>query len=99
MGISGRLPFNLKFAYGLGQLSEGLKNGALASFLLFYYSQVLGMTASVAASAAGTAVIVDGLVDPIIGSLSDHWKSRYGRRHPFMFAAAIPLAICFYLLF
>ena len=37
--------------------------------------------------------------DPLAGSLSDHWKSRHGRRHPFMYASILPLMVSFYLLF
>jgi glycoside/pentoside/hexuronide:cation symporter, GPH family len=90
----------LKSDYGIGQAGEGIKNGALGWFLLFYYSQVLGMDPGLAAVAAGTSVIIDAFTDPLAGSLSDNWRSaRWGRRHPFMFAAAIPLGISFFLLF
>jgi len=41
----------------------------------------------------------DAITDPLAGSLSDNWRSRLGRRHPFMFVAALPLAISFYFLF
>ena len=99
MALKGPLSFALKSTYGLGQLAEGLKNGAMGTFLLFYYNQVLGMSASMAAIAAGTAVIVDAFTDPLAGSLSDNWRSRLGRRHPFMYAAAVPMAVFFYLLF
>jgi Na+/melibiose symporter-like transporter len=93
------LTFGVKLAYGAGQIAEGLKNGALSTFLIFYYSQVLGMSAGLAGLAVGTALIVDALSDPIAGSLSDHWRSKYGRRHPFMVASMVPLAISFVLLF
>lgn len=94
-----KVRFGVKLAFGVGEMSEGIKNGAMASFLMFYYSQVLGMSPAVAASAVGTAVIIDGLDDPVIGSISDHWKSRWGRRHPFMFASIIPFSLTFYFLF
>jgi glycoside/pentoside/hexuronide:cation symporter, GPH family len=94
-----KVPFGVKLAFGVGEMSEGIKNGAMASFLMFYYSQVLGMSPAVAASAVGTAVIIDGLDDPVIGSISDHWKSKWGRRHPFMFASIIPFSLTFFLLF
>ncbi len=93
------LTFGVKLAYGAGQFAEGLKNGALGTFLIFYYSQVLGMSASLAGLAVGTALFVDALTDPLAGSLSDHWRSKWGRRHPFMVASMVPLAIAFYLLF
>jgi len=99
MAIQGRLSFNLKANYGTAQLGEALVNGVLGAFLLFYYSQVLGMSPSLAAIGVGTAVIVDAITDPLVGSLSDRSTSRFGRRHPFMVAGAIPTAVCLYLLF
>jgi Na+/melibiose symporter-like transporter len=40
--------------------------------------------------------MVDALSDPLIGYLSDNTRSRWGRRHPFMYAAAIPAAVAYY---
>jgi glycoside/pentoside/hexuronide:cation symporter, GPH family len=93
------LNFAAKLAYGFGQLAEGLKNGAMNTFVVFYYSQVLGMPATLAGLAVGTALLVDAITDPLAGSLSDHWRSKWGRRHPFMLFSMVPLAICFFLLF
>ncbi len=94
-----RLSFATKFLYGAGQAAEGLKNGAFGVFLLFYYSQVLGLGASYAGLAVGIALIFDAITDPLAGSISDRFKSRFGRRHPFIYASIIPLATAFYLLF
>ena len=49
--------------------------------------------------ALGIALIFDAVTDPLAGSLSDNWHSRLGRRHPFMYASAIPLGITFFFLF
>ena len=96
---TGLLPFDLKLAFGVGQMAEGLKNGAFGTFLIFYYNQVLGMPGTLAGLAIGIALIVDAITDPLAGSISDHWHSRHGRRHPFMYASMVPLGITFYLLF
>ena len=57
------------------------------------------MSGSLAGAAVGIALVVDAFTDPPAGSLSDHWKSRYGRRHPFMYASILPLMVSFYFLF
>lgn len=93
------LTFNTKFAYGVGQFAEGLKNSALNTFVLFYYNQVLGLSGTLAGLAVAIALIFDAVTDPLAGSISDNWRGRLGRRHPFMYASAIPLGIFFYLLF
>ena len=89
------VPFSSKLAFGVGQFAEGLKNTAFGLFVLFYYNQVLGVSGSLAGLALAIALIFDAITDPLAGSLSDNWKSRFGRRHPFMYASALPLALAF----
>ncbi len=93
------LGFNAKFSYGVGQAAEGVKNATFSMFVLFYYNQVLDLPATLAGLALFIALIFDALTDPLAGSISDNWRSRYGRRHPFMYASAAPLAVTFFLLF
>jgi len=97
--ITEKLSFKLKFAYGVGQAGEGIFGNGLGFFLLFYYSQILGLSPGLAGSAIGIAVMVDAVSDIFAGSLSDHWQSKNGRRHPFMYASFVPLSLCFFLLF
>ena len=96
---SPRLPLPLKTFFGVGQIAEGVKNTAFTTFLLFYYNSVLGLSGTYAGSALLIALVFDAVTDPLIGSLSDTFKHRWGRRHPFMFASAIPLAVTFGLIF
>lgn len=96
---AGRLPLRTKFAFGVGQLAEGAKNSGFGIFLLIYYNQVLGLPGTLAGIAIMIALCFDAITDPIAGSISDGLRSRWGRRHPFMYASAVPLAICFTLLF
>ena len=93
------LTFGTKLAYGSGQIAEGLKNTSIGAFVMFYYNQVFDLPGTLAGLALGIALIFDAFTDPLAGSLSDNWRSRFGRRHPFMYASALPLAVCFYALF
>ena len=99
MTINRVVPFSSKFAFGVGQFAEGLKNGGFGFFILFYYNQVLGLSGTLAGAALFIALIFDAVTDPLAGSLSDNLKSKFGRRHPFMYASAIPLALAFFGLF
>jgi Na+/melibiose symporter-like transporter len=85
-----------KGAYGLGETAEGVKSAALETFLFFYYVQVKDLSGTLTGLALLIALMFDGLVDPLIGNLSDNVHSRLGRRHPFLYAAPIPLlaAMC-----
>jgi Na+/melibiose symporter-like transporter len=94
-----KLTFFTKTAYGVGQMSQGVKDTAFQSFVVFYFSQVLGMPAIMAGVAALIALLFDAITDPLMGDISDNWHSKWGRRHPFMIAAVIPFPISLYMLF
>ncbi|MEQ8861136.1 MAG: MFS transporter [Pseudomonadales bacterium] len=93
------LSWKLRIAYALGQLPEGIKSAAFGFFLLFYFNQVLGLSGTLAGLALFIALCVDAISDPLVGSISDFTRARRGRRHPYMYAAAIPFALSFLLLF
>jgi Na+/melibiose symporter-like transporter len=93
------VPFSSKLAFGVGQAAEGLKNTGFSLFVLFYYNQVLGLSGTLAGMALFIALLFDAVTDPLAGSLSDNFRSKLGRRHPFMYASAVPLAIAFIGLF
>ena len=88
-----------KHWYAVGQFAEGLKNESYSVFLLFYYTAVLGLEGSLAGWAILIALLFDGVTDPLAGVISDRFESRWGRRHPFMVASALPLVVFFYLSF
>lgn len=94
-----RLSVFTKLSYGVGEMAEGVKTGALETFLFFYYVQVVGLSGSMAGLALLIALLFDGLSDPLIGNISDNLRTRLGRRHPFLYAAPLPLAVCLFLLF
>ena len=85
-----------KVAYGFGSVAFGVKSNGFDYFFLIFYSQVMGVSAYLVSLALMIALMVDALSDPLIGYLSDNTRSRWGRRHPFMYAAAIPAAVAYY---
>ena len=90
---------SLRVAYGLGQVAESVKTYSFSLFVLFYYNSVLGLSGSATGFAIGVALLFDAVSDPLAGSISDNWESRWGRRHPFMLVSAVPLGLCFAALF
>ena len=86
-------------AFGVGQVAEGVKNQAFNVFVLFYYQQIVGIPGSLAGLALAIALVFDAISDPLAGVVSDRLKTRWGRRHPFMFVAAFPLVLSFVALF
>lgn len=85
-----------RIAYGIGGAAGGIKNNGFDYVLLLFYSQVLGLSAVLVAAALWIALIFDAVSDPVVGYWSDNMKSRFGRRHPFMYTAMIPVAIGYF---
>ena len=91
--VDGPLPQRLKFIHGFGAVAFGVKDSGFSFFLLIFYNQVLGMDAGLVSLALGAALLVDAVIDPILGNLSDRTYTRWGRRLPWLYAAALPLAL------
>lgn len=85
-----------RWLYGFGAVAFGVKDNGFSYFLMFYYNQVLGLPGSLAGTAIFIAMMIDAACDPVIGFWSDNTRSRLGRRHPFMYAAALPVAIVYF---
>lgn len=93
-----RLTFGTKLFYAVGATASNLKLRALGTFLLIFYNQVIGLPAKTVGLVLMAALVLDAVVDPIIGQVSDNFRSKWGRRHPFMLASALPFAGFFFLL-
>lgn len=93
-----RLTVAIKSFYGLGFFGTSAKL-QLMGFLLLFYNQLVGLPAPWVSFALFIALLVDAVWDPIVGQLSDNTRTPWGRRHPYIYGAALPAAICFTLLF
>jgi Na+/melibiose symporter-like transporter len=93
-----RVSLFTRVAYGFGAISFGVKDNGFKYLLLFYYDQVLGLPVLMAGLAIMIAFVVDAIWDPTVGFLSDHLRTRWGRRHPLMYGAALPVAASYFLL-
>ena len=88
-----------KLMYASGTLAFTVKDVAFGAFVLFYYTSVVGLSGSLTGAVLFIAMAWDAVTDPIVGSISDNLRSRWGRRHPLMAISGIPLAICLFALF
>ncbi|MGI9345029.1 MAG: MFS transporter [Gammaproteobacteria bacterium] len=95
---SSRLNPRVSWLYGFGQAAEGIKNNAMLVFLLPFYTLELNLNPVLAGMALGVAVLFDAVSDPVAGWLSDHLKSPWKRRHPFLYSSILPLVISYYFL-
>ncbi|MBX7502529.1 MFS transporter [Qipengyuania sp. YG27] len=88
----------LKLAHGSGAAAFGIKNNGFDYFLLLFYGTVIGLEPGLVGLAILIALVADAISDPLVGYWSDNLRSRWGRRHPFMYAAALPVALSYFLL-
>ncbi|MEO1730200.1 MAG: MFS transporter, partial [Pseudomonadota bacterium] len=96
--IAPPLSRSTRFAFGLGAIAPGVIKSGFSFFLLIFYSQVIGLDASYVGAAVTIALIFDAISDPMVGYWSDNLRSKWGRRHPFMYAAALPVSVSFFFL-
>ena len=95
---TGKLPTSLKIFHGFGSVAYGIKDNGFSTFLLIFYSQVVGLDAKLVSLALMFALLADAFVDPVIGHMSDRTYTRWGRRHPWLYLAPLPLAASWMLL-
>ena len=88
-----------KINYSIGSVANGVKTDTFTFFLLFFYSNIIGLNPGLAGSAIFIALCIDAITDPLMGTISDRTNSSLGRRHPYMFISFIPMSIGYILLF
>jgi Na+/melibiose symporter-like transporter len=93
-----RVPRLTRLAYGFGSAAAGVRDGGFNYALLLFYSQVIGVDARLVGLAITAGLIADAFLDTGIGYWSDNLRSRWGRRHPLMYAAALPAAFGYFLI-
>lgn len=97
--IATKLSFGTKLAFGSGAVAEAVYHGLFNTFITIFYNQAIGLSNTLIGVAIMLAMIGDALTDPLVGIVSDRWRSKHGRRHPFLFVAPIPLALMIYCIF
>ena len=96
--VSDRIGMWTKLAYGFGSVAYGVKNNGFDYFLLTFYGLVVGLDERLVGLAILIALVFDAISDPLVGYISDNFRSRWGRRHPFMYASVLPVTLSYFLL-
>ncbi|MBY6217393.1 MFS transporter [Qipengyuania aquimaris] len=97
-GVQDKPTVWLKLAHGSGAAAFGIKNNGFDYFLLLFYGTVIGLEPGLVGLAIFIALTFDAVSDPLVGYWSDNFRSKWGRRHPFMYAAALPVALSYFML-
>jgi len=94
-----RLSVGRKLGFTVGDYASNLYWQSLSIFLLFFYTDVVGLSAGMAGLIYMIASIVDGATDPVMGAIADRTRTRWGRYRPYILWGAVPLGFAFVLLY
>ncbi|WP_221030558.1 MFS transporter [Actomonas aquatica] len=87
-----------KLAYGVGAVATMLGKQAPKQFAFQVYNIELGLAPHLVGAVLFLARLWDAITDPWMGNFSDHFRSRWGRRRPFLLAGALLSGVGFALL-
>ena len=98
-GAGEKLPIGVKLAYGMPNFAGAAMVIPIAIHMNLFYSDTILVPLGFIALAIAAARALDAITDPLMGWISDHTNSRWGRRIPWMFIGAPLCAISFVALF
>ena len=97
--MENNLSKKVMFGYGTAALSFNFVWGMVGAYISIYFINVLGISIAAAGAIVLIARIWDGFNDPIMGSVVDNTKTKYGKYRPYMLIGILPLAIFTVLIF
>lgn len=94
-----RLSFRTKLSYGIGGICDNTLYTLSGTYLLLFLTTVAGVSPAMAGTITAIGSVWEAFCGPMVGYLSDNTLSRFGKRKPFLLAAAFPVAIVTCLMF
>lgn len=85
------LSWRERISYGVADMGFNFYWANIATFLLFFYTDVFGISAAAAASMMFAIKLINAFTDPMIGALADRTSTRYGKFRPYLVWGALPL--------
>lgn len=96
---SDRLPWSVRIGYGGAEMMGTATWTVFYSFFLYYLTDYVGMRAALAGLLITVGTVVQAVVTPYSGVISDSVRWRGGRRRPFLLISALPVVVTFWMLF
>ncbi len=87
------LKFKEKIGYGFGDLASSLILTTISTFLMYFYTDVYGLSAAAVGGLFFVARMIDAVSDPLMGAIADRTQSRWGKFRPYILFGAVPLAL------
>ena len=95
----GGLQKRTKIAYGVGAVGKDMVYMLVASYILYYYNSVLGVSSLFIGTVLMVARVFDAFNDPIMGIVVAKTRSRWGRFRPWIFSGTVLNAVVLYAMF
>ena len=90
--LTEKLNNSQRVGYGIADFGINLYFISAMTYLLYFYTDVFGLSAAAAAGVMGVARLVDAITDPMMGGIAERTRSRWGRLRPYLLFGALPLA-------
>lgn len=96
---SAKVSWRERLSFGAGDLATNIAWGALATYVVFFYTDVVGAAAAAVGTIVLAARLFDGVVDVAMGAVVDRTATRWGKARPWILWMAVPFAAALILVF
>ena len=96
--MSGSISNSVRAAYGIGDFAICLYWSGVSIYLLYFYTDVVGISPYAAGAIYGIGILWDAFTDPFMGYIAERTRSKMGSYRPYIYYGSIPLALSFMLL-
>lgn len=97
--MNGKLGIRAKLSYGLGDFGYSIMGQTVTMFLIFFFTDAFGIPPVAAGTVMLVSKIWDAVSDPMMGSIVDRTRTRWGSKRPWILWGAVPFGLTFFLLF
>ena len=96
--MTGTVSNTIRAAYGIGDYAICLYWSGVSLYLLYFYTDIVGISPYAAGLIYGLGIMWDAFTDPFMGFLAERTRSKMGSYRPYIHYGSIPLALSFVLL-
>lgn len=93
------LPWKDNIAYAMGSMGVNFMFALISFYLMYFYTDVMGISAAAAGMLLLVARVWDAVNDPVMGSIVDKTHTRWGKFRPFIIIGIVPGGLLFMLTF
>ena len=94
-----KLNLKTRLGYGIGDIAICLYWSGVGLYLLYFYTDVVGISPSLAGLIYGIGMFWDAITDPFMGYVAERTRTKWGVYRPYLLFGNVPLALSFVLLF